>query len=38
MGEISNRAFKEILSSPDFAIILLKHLQFPGINKPGNDK
>ena len=38
LGEISNEAFKEILSSVDFAIMLLKHFQFFGITKPGHDK
>ena len=38
LGEISNAAFKEILSSADFEIILLKHFQFSGITKPGHDK
>ena len=38
LGEISNAAFTEILSSADFAIISLKHFQFSGIIKPGHDK
>ena len=38
LGEISNAAFKEILSSADFAIIWLKHFQFSGITNPGHDK
>ena len=31
-------ALIEILSSADFAIISLKHFQFPGINIPGHEK
>ena len=38
MGEISNTAFIEILSSADFVIISLKHFQFFEITIPGQDK
>ena len=38
IGYLQRKAAWEILSSADFAIILLKHFQFPGINIPGHDK
>ena len=37
MGERAKAAFKEILSSDDFAIISLKHFQLFGIANPGQD-
>ena len=38
LGETSNNAFIEILSSDDFAMISLKHFQFFEIIIPGHDK